>query len=469
LLKIGYLACMQTQAPRTVLAEAAMDILFLSYADPELAAEIILGHFESAPHPNLPCMCEDGSYNMVADDGQICGTAPEWGFPLWCCDQLFRRTGDLHWLRRLYPKAAAYLRWWLENRTDAEGWLVYACSWESGQDVSSRFGPQQTGGTIIQHVRPVDLQASMAQAAEIMARWASMLADVGVTPQDVPPTDISFDFASDATWWQNVANDFTVKTHLMWQNGWFRDYDSATNEWSTQQDAMHLAPVFCGVAGGGQVEQLLPFLAQPPMHSSGWAPLSWPPMVMTLVGAADAARLPLDAAELAYRFIDASYRSTDRREVDEDGGLPGVTREYRRTITAGKWGAMDYVNAGIEGYGWGALSVFLVIRYLLGLREEEPSVITVAPVLPHALRRNGARYKLAPLPWGKYVLSVECMVRDAKGYTVRVRCARPVGEETAEAGQEKGLQWPVSVQEGDWEGMWGEKRTISLPQLMAIS
>jgi hypothetical protein len=74
---------MQIQAPRLVLAEAAMDVLFLSYADPALAAEVILGHFESAPRPNLPCMREDGSYNMVADDGEVCGTAPEWGFPIW--------------------------------------------------------------------------------------------------------------------------------------------------------------------------------------------------------------------------------------------------------------------------------------------------------------------------------------------------------------------------------------------------
>lgn len=28
----------------------------------------------------------------------------------------------------------------------------------------------------------------------------------------------------------------------------------------------------------------------------------------------------------------------DSRELEEHGGLPGVTREYRRTITAGKWG-----------------------------------------------------------------------------------------------------------------------------------
>jgi hypothetical protein len=54
---------MQIQAPRTVLAEAAMDILFLNYADAALAAEVILGHFESSLHPQQPCMREDGSYN----------------------------------------------------------------------------------------------------------------------------------------------------------------------------------------------------------------------------------------------------------------------------------------------------------------------------------------------------------------------------------------------------------------------
>ncbi len=44
---------------------------------------------------------------------------------------------------------------------------------------------------------------------------------------------------------------FTVKTRLMWQNGWFRDYDSVAGEWSMQQDAMHLAPIFCGASSSG--------------------------------------------------------------------------------------------------------------------------------------------------------------------------------------------------------------------------
>lgn len=472
---------MQVQAPRTVLAEAAMDILFLSYADPELAAEVILGHFESSPHPHLPCMREDGSYNMVADDGQLCGTAPEWGFPLWCCDQLFRRTGDLHWLRRLYPRAAAYLHWWLEHRRDTAGWLVYACSWESGQDVSSRFGPQQTGGTIIQHVRPVDLQASMAQAAEILARWATLLAKetapgigTGLAPaqQDAPSVDLTTDAAS----WQNIANEFTARTRLMWRDGWFRDYDSVASEWSNQQDAMHLAPVFCGAATTEHIEHLRPFLTQPPMHSSGWAPLSWPPVVMTLTGAAAAAHMPLDAAELAYRYIDAAYRSIDSRELDEQGGLPGITREYHQVIEAPtraqKWPTaqgtpttFDYANAGIEGYGWGALSIHLLIRYLLGLREEEADKITIAPTLPQALRRIGATYHVAPIPWGKYMLDIKCTVQDANSYKLQLHCTVPTAAENPASILDTVTQQEPQQQQCEWQGLWGEGRTLQLPEL----
>jgi hypothetical protein len=452
---------MQIQAPRLVLAEAAMDILFLSYANPELAAEVILGHFEAAPRPNLPCMREDGSYNMVADDGQICGTAPEWGYPIWCCDMLWRKMGNIAWLRRLYPHVAAYLRWWLEHRCDAQGWLVYACSWESGQDVSSRFGPQQTGGTIIQNVRPVDLQASMAQGASILARWAIALGQAeNIHPSITEPPG---DFALEAAEWRKIAEEFTIKTRQMWHKGWFCDYDVWAREWSSQQDIMHLAPVFCGAADKQQVEQLRSYFSKPPKHS-GWFPLSWPPVAMTLIGAAAQAGQLLEAAELAHRFIDASYRSTDSRERDEHGGLPGVTREYRQAVAVGKWGAIDYVNAGIEGYGWGALSIHLLIRYLLGLREEEADKITIMPALPQELRRAGAVYRAEPIQWGNYTLSIECAVRDAKGYSVHLRCTEHTHEEAIEAleGME---QPPAQVHECTWEGLWGEQRTLQLPNL----
>jgi cellobiose phosphorylase len=117
---------------------------------------------------------------------------------------------------------------------------------------------------------------------------------------------------------------------------------------------------------------------------------------------------------LAYRFIAAAYRSTDSRELDEHGGLPGVTREYHRTVRTGKWGALDYANAGIEAYGWGALSIHLLLRYVLGLREEEADRLTVRPVLPKALRRPGATYQAEPIPWGRYTVSIACSVEDSR-------------------------------------------------------
>jgi hypothetical protein len=423
---------MQIQAPRTVLAEAAMDALFLSYADPHLAAEVMLCHFESSPRPNLPCMREDGSYNMVADDGQICGTAPEWGFPLWCLDLLYRRSGDIDWLTRLYPGVADYLRWWLEYRSDAEGWLGYACSWESGQDVSTRFGSQQTGGSIIQHVRPVDLQASMAQGAGFLARWATLLMEAGVMLKEI-------DLVAEHETWRKVADEYTVKTRQMWQKGWFRDFDAFAREWSSEQDAMHLAPVFCGVADQGQIEKLRPALAQPPSNNPYWRPLSWPPIIMTVSEAARAARMPAEAAELAARFIDASYRSIDARTPDEYGNIPGVTRENRRLVER-KFG-VDYVNSGIEGYGWGAVSIHLLLRHLLGLREIEADRLVVAPMLPASLRRPGATYRVGPLPWGAHTLNVECRVKDARSFTMRLESATG--------------QW-------QWDGAWGEEREIAL-------
>ncbi|HEV2581568.1 MAG TPA: trehalase family glycosidase [Ktedonobacteraceae bacterium] len=320
-------------------------------------------------------------------------------------------------------------------------------SWESGQDVSTRFGPQQTGGSIIQHVRPVDLQASMAQGAEILARWAGILAETGIEIAGIT-------FADEIATWQQVANDYTARTRLMWRNGWFRDYDSVAKEWSAEQDAMHLAPVFCGVADWEQIERLRPALAEPPSNNPYWRPLSWPPIIMTVAEAASVAGMPAEAAELAYRFIDASYRSIDSRTPDEYGNIPGITRENRRLVTSGKWGATDYVNSGIEGYGWGAVSVFLLLRHLLGLHEEKADVIKVAPVFPQALRRVGATYHAGPVPWGKYLLHFQCIVRDSSSYSMQMRCAVQTAPEAPQGVVEH--QWA-------WEGAWGDERVVHLP------
>ncbi len=141
-----------------------------------------------------------------------------------------------------------------------------------------------------------------------------------------------------------------------------------------------------------------------------------------------------------------------------------MTREYRRTVTTGKEGASDYANTGIEGYGWGALSIHLLMRYVLGLYEEEAGTIKIAPVLPLELRKAGATYSAGPVAWGKYTLHVACTVKDSDCYSMHVHCTRPIQSPSGvEIFQEPEINLNTVEQEWAWESSWGEERILQLP------
>ncbi len=384
---------MQIQAPRIVLAEAVLDALALGWADLALARELLLTCFTSAPRPNVPCMREDGSYNMIADDGAICGTGLEWGWPFAAIEALVRRSGDSAWLESVYPGAASYMDWWLTQRVDQEGWLVHACSWESGQDVSRRFGEQSTGGSDVRHLRPVDLQAAAAQACALLAGWAAALARP----------------AHEVDSWQARAEQLTAHTREMWRDGWFHDFDTRAGRWSDVRDPMQLAPLACGLATDAQIAALRPAFDALPPHADAYPPLVWPPVAHTALEAALAAGMDGRAAELAaamlervWRRMDGMIDGMDVRELEPDGAIAGVTREYWPEAGADT----PLPSAGIEGYGWGALTVHVLIRYLVGLREVSPARLRLAPAIPVAWRRAGARFVAGPLAYGTGSLTV---------------------------------------------------------------
>jgi hypothetical protein len=374
---------MQIQAPRSVIAETALDALALAWADPALACGILLESFAATPRPNAPCVREDGSYNMVADDGAICGTGPEWGWPLAAADALWRRAGDRTWLAAFYPYAIGYLEWWLAERMDAAGWLVHACSWESGQDVSARFGAQQTGGSDVRHLRPVDLQAATAQGCALVAEWAVALGH----PRE------------EAARWREEAARRTARTREMWRGGWYRDFDTRQSRWSDVRDPMQLAPLACGLATPEHTVALRPAFAALPPHGGAWPPLVWPPVAHTALEAALATGLDARAAELAAEILERVWRRMDARDLEPDGALPGVTREF--------WPeGSSATSAGIEGYGWGALTVHFLVRYVVGLRELTPTSFRLMPALPPPWRRPGAAYTIGPLAYGSGALTL---------------------------------------------------------------
>ncbi len=353
---------MQIQAPRVVLAEAAIDALLIAYADPALAQHLLLGTFLDAPEPNVPCSREDGSYNMVAADGTVCGTAPEWGYPWLVVDWLARLQPSREWLANIYPALTAYLHWWLENRRDAEGWLVYACSWESGQDDSPRFGDQPLGGGHpVRHVRPVDLQAAFAHACRVMSDIARELGR-----------------PADAHEWLALAEEYVTRTDALWHDALHRyaDYDARTGRSTDVDDVMLLAPVALGVARPERCDMLRSAIAQIDPDT-----LTWPMFAWTATEAALRVGLTDHAAELAGAVIERAYTFWDARQAHPDRTLPGVACEY--------W-PLDG-RCGGEGYGWGAFTTHLLLHVLVGLTPERERLV-IRPNLPPAWRVEGRAY-----------------------------------------------------------------------------
>jgi hypothetical protein len=428
---------MQIQAPRVVLAEAAMDALLLAYADPQLAQELMLGTFLDAPLPNVPCSREDGSYNMVAADGTVCGTAPSWGYPWLVLEQLDALLPNQQWRERIYPRLVEHLDWWLAHRRDAEGWLHYACSWESGQDDSPRFGAQPLGGGHpVRHVYPVDLHAAFAHAALITLRFALALG----RPHD-------------AAKWLALAEEFRGRTEQLWQDesqrsgvrgqgsennrrpttddrretddgrretedeergmvdggrtmgdegrgttddepadnasvtvspchrvtvssGRLADFDTHTGGFTDVDDVMLLAPVALGVATPERVAALTERV-----RSISADTLEWPMGAWTALEAALAAGLYDKAAELVAAVCERAYGFWDAREAHPERTLPGIACEY--------WPLSG--RCGGEGYGWGAFTTHLLLRGLLGFAPAS-DVLQLRPNLPPAWRVAGKRF-----------------------------------------------------------------------------
>ncbi len=351
---------MQIQAPRVVLGEAAIDALLLSYADPELAQELLFGVFEDAPEPNVPCSREDGTYNMVSARGEVCGTGPQWGYPWLVLDWLWRQRPDLDWLERVYPLLDAYLDWWLRHRTAPDGGMWFECSWESGQDGTPRLGDQPLGGGHpTPHVRPVDLHASMAHAAQVMSRFADALG-----------------LGTDINKWDALATSLTRHTRVLWNGSRFADFDSTRNQFTDIDDVMLFSPVQLGIASQQQVEQV-----RSAIGSVDPDILLWPMFAWTVVDAAAASGERDHAVSVAASICDRAWGFWDARVHEAEKTMPGITCEY--------WPLSG--RCGGEGYGWGAFQLHLFFHTMLGY-EPTPDGLVLAPNLPPDMREIGKRY-----------------------------------------------------------------------------
>jgi hypothetical protein len=345
------------QWPRAVVAEGTLDMARFAYASPELALRATLSLFRDAAAPNVPCVFQHGEPNMVAADGSICGTSPAWCIPFFNLERLYAMTLDREWLAAIYPNLARYVEWWLQERTDADGWAVYKCTWEAGEDDTPRLDPERRGDNVVSaFVRPVELQATMALSAGVLARFA-----------------LALDNPDDARRWRAVESEFRQRTRELWdpQEGRFRDWDARTgrflapagesNYWGIdpcRYSALAFTPVLAGLLDAEIVAGLSRELREYPGPPwTLWA--SWSYVVLE---AAVALGERAFAGRVAAEIVDRVYAEIDAREP---GGAahptPGVAREY--------W-PLDLDNwASCEGYGWGANTASLLVRQIFGFFE----------------------------------------------------------------------------------------------------
>jgi hypothetical protein len=391
---------MQVHSPRLVLGETALDMMTLSYANPELAKEVIYGTFADALAPNIPCTREDGSMNMISSDGSECGTAPMWGYPFRMIKNIFLATNDTQWVEKLYPHLQAYIEWWLKNRTDSEGWLHCNNSWESGQDGSRRFlVAEHNEAAVADFVRTVDVEASMAEAMLVMKHFATVLGKHDAM-----------------TYWESLAQQRIANTRSMLVGNWFRDIDARTKKpiiLENHYDVAMLAPLTCGIATQEQVRAVRPMLKK---FEQGH---EWPPGLFTLAEAAWFADERVLASEGVAFVADRVYKRIDSREVM----FYDSTFSYRIPGIANEFWPTHEMPAGGENYGWGATLPMNIIRNIIGFREKESdngSEFYLSPTLPKSFLTAGKQYSLKNLKYRNARLNVTSAVKKSNGLSITV-------------------------------------------------
>jgi hypothetical protein len=391
-----WLSWMQTW-PRVVLAEGSLDAVRFSYAAPARALGLLATIFRDAPAANIPCVFQGGEPNMVAKDGTICGTSPAWCLPFHNIRLLYFRTLDRAWLRLVLPGLAAYLQYWLDKRTDDDGWAVYKCTWEAGEDCTPRLDPAGEGDEVVsRYVRPVELQATMSYSARILAELATELGEDAT-----------------ATRWGQVAADFATRTSQLWdaETGRFRDWDKRTGAflkapgqptyWQTDPirfSPLSLTPLVAGIATADQIDRLRSEIGY--YDAAPWC--YWPSWSYVIAEAATTSGWHDVAGRFAARVVDRVYRSNDRRNLAESARpTPGTSPEF--------W-PLDLAEFnGSDGYGWGATTTSLWVRQIFGFLDDFSSkdfAFWLTPNLPTDWLKVGRQFGMARLPYRNNALDI---------------------------------------------------------------
>jgi hypothetical protein len=327
----------------------------------------------------------------------------------------------------------SFLEWWLDNRTDEDGWFHCACSWESGQDGSKRFRLGDVAATA-EDVRTVDIEAAMANGLRNMI----LFAEVAGETQDVE-------------YWKELAGKRVERTRAMFVDGRFRDFDARTGEpiiLDEYYSVMMLAPISLNIASKEQMQASTEIFEYFRDNYRFW--LEWPSFLFPFTEAGWYAEQRKMLGDILVTSGNGVFEGLDQQNplyVKPSKNAPGLSPKYNYRIpgVAHEWWPYkrekDKFAVGCENYGWGATFPTLLIRNIIGFRENLDKVDSnefhIAPALSPILFKEGKSYGISNLsyrgtktdlnytikPNGKLEVALNCksdkeiklIVKDEKG------------------------------------------------------
>lgn len=215
---------------------------------PELAKNNIRAMFDYQQDDGMiiDCIYTDSSENNARDSKP----------PLvsWAVNEIYEQTGDLSFVKEMYPQLVAYYEWWYNKRDiDKNGICEYgatdgtleAAAWESGMDNAIRFDDtkmlknEDYDDAWSMDQESVDLNAYLAYETQLLQKFASLIgAEFPYEDQSERIRDYFFD----------QENDFF--------------FDKRLNDGSfiTEFGCEAYTPLWTKIATEEQVERMLPIL-----------------------------------------------------------------------------------------------------------------------------------------------------------------------------------------------------------------
>ena len=224
--------------------------------DDELAKDQVRAMFA---HQNDRGMIPDVVYQDAGEDNWRDTKPPLAG---WAIGSIFEKTGDLEFVRELYPRLVAYHRFWYAERDhDGDGLCEYgstdgtivAARWESGMDNAVRFDDTEMlangPGAWSMNQESVDLNAYLFREKEALAILAGALGK-----------------KSEADQWTDEAVSLKKKIRNEMfdeKTGWFYDIGIESGSIVPVQGPEGWIPLWAGVASDEQAARVRDTMMDP--------------------------------------------------------------------------------------------------------------------------------------------------------------------------------------------------------------